>query len=181
MTPPGLNLLEVLNALRDVDDEPLQLQCDVYYEEEHEDNEQVPRDSVWTLRRGVGRATVCTRSFDLIQRIPINKEQQRSHQYAARTLVKWMHLAHIIHKVMPCSWLKKWTGWTSRRTPTCSPRSSTRWRTRRMPLRCSPFCGVCCSSTPSRNTGQTRLLFCNGHILPCASVLIVCMALKCER
>ena len=41
---PGLNLLEVLNTLRDTDDEPLQLQCDVYYEEEHEDNELLSED-----------------------------------------------------------------------------------------------------------------------------------------
>ncbi len=41
MFSAGLNLLEVLNQLRDVEDEPLQLQCDVYYEEEHEDNEQL--------------------------------------------------------------------------------------------------------------------------------------------
>ncbi len=40
----GLNLLEVLNTLRDVEDESLQLQCDVYYEEEHEDNEQLSED-----------------------------------------------------------------------------------------------------------------------------------------
>ena len=40
----GLNLLEVLNTLRDIDDEPLQLQCDVYYEEEHEDNELLAED-----------------------------------------------------------------------------------------------------------------------------------------
>ena len=40
----GLNLLEVLNTLRDVDEESLQVQCDVYYEEEHEDNEQLSED-----------------------------------------------------------------------------------------------------------------------------------------
>ena len=37
-------MLEVLNTLRDIDDEPLQLQCDVYYEEEHEDNELLSED-----------------------------------------------------------------------------------------------------------------------------------------
>ena len=38
---PGLNLLDIISRLRDIDDENLQIQCDVFCDEKLEDEEEL--------------------------------------------------------------------------------------------------------------------------------------------
>lgn len=41
----GLNILDVIDKFRDVDDVALQIQCDVFYDEKHNDEEELASTS----------------------------------------------------------------------------------------------------------------------------------------